>query len=251
MQLSFNDKTVIVTGGASGFGAATARTFAEAGANVVVADINLEGAQTVADGLPSAIADGVDVLDEGAVISLISRAEEAFGKVDVMVNNAGLPHQMKPMLEMTAAEVDQQCAINIRSVFFGSKYAAISMGKTGGGVIVNTASIAALRPRPGLTIYNATKGAVVTMTRGLATELGPDIRVNAVNPLVSETGFIKNALGMDMMSDTARAAFTEQVPLGRLAVPQDVANAIVFLASDAASMLTGVCLDVDGGRSIQ
>ncbi len=251
MDISFEKKTVIITGGAGGFGAAAARTFGEAGANVVVADINLAGAQKVAAELPSAVATETDVTSEDAMRELVATAERTYGQLDIMVNNAGVPHRQGPMIEMDVADVDWQFAINIRSVFLGSKYAALSMRKTGGGVIVNTASIAGRRPRPGLTIYNATKGAVITLTRGLATELSPEIRVNAVNPLASQTGFIRSALGIDRLEGAAEAAMTANVPMARMADPQDVANAIAYLASDKASFLTGVCLDVDGGRSIQ
>ncbi|MFE3229374.1 SDR family oxidoreductase [Nocardia sp. NPDC059228] len=252
MQISFQDKTVIVTGGAGGFGEATSRTFGSSGANVVIADVNLERAQAVAADLPSAIAVETDVLDESAMKNVVKTAVDTYGCLDVMVNNAGLPHLSGPMIEMDTETVDWQFAVNVRSVFLGCKYAALAMQNTGGGgVIVNTASIAGRRPRPGLTIYNATKGAVITLTRSLASELGPQIRVNAVNPLVSQTGFIKNALGVDQLGAEAVAAMTANVPIGRMTEPQDVANAIAYLASDQASMLTGVCLDVDGGRSIQ
>jgi 3-oxoacyl-[acyl-carrier protein] reductase len=182
---------------------------------------------------------------------LVATAEERFGRLHVMVNNAGLPHRQAPMIDMDVADVDFQFAINIRSVFLGCKFAVPALRRAGGGVIVNTASIAGKRPRPGMVVYNATKGAVITLTRGLATEVGPDIRVNAVNPVVSETGFIKNALGVETLDDEARSGLTANIPLGRIAEPQDVANAIVYLASDQAAFLTGVCLDVDGGRSIQ
>src|SRR5581483_4409859 len=166
-------------------------------------------------------------------------------------NNAGLPHRQGPLEEMDVTDVDFQLAINLRSVFLGCKHAIPALREAGGGVIVNVASIAGKRPRPGLTMYNATKGAVITLTRGLAAEVGPDIRVNAVNPVVSQTGFIKNALGVDALDEQSRVAMTANLPMGRIAEPQDVANGIVYLASDQAGFLTGVCLDVDGGRSIQ
>lgn len=251
MRVTFEDKTVIVTGGAGGFGEAIARNFASAGATVVVADIDIAKARAVADSLPSAIAVETDVTNEEAMTELVRSAEDAYGQLDVMVNNAGVPHRQSPMLDMDVSTVDWQFAINVRSVFLGSKLAAKSMQKTGGGVIVNTASVAGKRPRPGLAIYNATKGAVITLTRSLATELGPTIRVNAVNPLVAQTGFIRNALGVDRLDEAAEAALTANVPMGRVTQPQDVANAVTYLASDQAAFLTGVCLDVDGGRSIQ
>jgi 3-oxoacyl-[acyl-carrier protein] reductase len=251
MKLSFEGRTVVVTGGAGGFGAATVRTFAEAGANVVVSDIDGDRAAELAGGLPSAIAVRTDAADPAGMAALVATAEERFGALHVMVNNAGVPHRQGPLVDMEVDEVDAQLAVNVRSVFLGCKFAVPALRRAGGGVIVNTASIAGKRPRPGMVVYNATKGAVITLTRGLATEVGPEIRVNAVNPVVSETGFIRNALGVETLDTGARAGLTANIPLGRLAEPQDVANAIVYLASDQAAFLTGVCLDVDGGRSIQ
>lgn len=251
MNISFTGRTAIVTGGAGGFGSATARAFADAGANVVVADIDGARAKDLAGELPSAHAVTTDVTDETAVRSLIAETMDRFGALHVMVNNAGLPHRQGPLEEMDVADADYQFAINIRSVFLGCKHAIRALREAGGGVIVNVASIAGKRPRPGMVVYNATKGAVVTLTRGLAAEVGPQIRVNAVNPLVSQTGFIRNALGIDSLDQAMRTSLTANVPMGRIADPQDVANGIVYLASDQASFLTGVCLDVDGGRSIQ
>lgn len=251
MNISFTGRTVIVTGGAGGFGAATVRTFAAAGANVVVADIDGARAKEVAGELPSAHPVAADVTDEAAVRDLIAEAVRRFGALHVMVNNAGVPHRVGPLAEMDVSDVDFQLAINLRSVFLGCKHAIPALREAGGGVIVNVASIGGKRPRPGLSIYNATKGAVITLTRGLAAEVGPNIRVNAVNPLLAQTGFIKNALGIDSLDDSMREAYTATVPMNRITHPQDVANAIVYLAADQANFLTGVCLDVDGGRSIQ
>lgn len=251
MEISFKDRTVVITGAAGGFGSATARAFSAAGANVVVSDIDGARVKELANQLPSSLAVTTDATDPDAMRELISATEERFGSLNVMVNNAGLPHRQTPLVDMEVEDVDFQHAINVRSVFLGSKYAIPALRRAGGGVIVNVASIAGKRPRPGMVVYNASKGAVITLTRGLAAELAPEIRVNAVNPVASETGFIKNALGVDVLGDEARKMLISNIPMGRTAAPEDIASGIVFLASEQAKFLTGVCLDVDGGRSIQ
>lgn len=246
----FAGKSVIVTGGAGGFGSAIARAFGEAGAQVVVSDINLDAAREVAGSLPAAVAIHTDVTSPQAVERLVSDAISAFGGVDVLVNNAGLPHRQAPFETMSVEDVDFQLTMNVRSVFLACKLALPQLRKRPGSSIVNVASIGARRPRRGMIIYNATKGAVLTLTRGLATELAPTIRVNAVNPVASETGFVKNALGTDTFGDELCKALVAEIPMGRLAMPADVANSVLFLASESAAFLTGVCLDVDGGRGI-
>ncbi|TQM36960.1 SDR family oxidoreductase [Pseudonocardia cypriaca] len=251
MELSFENKVVVVTGAAGGFGSVTARTFADAGAHVVVSDVDTVGAEKVAADLPSAIAITTDVTDEDAVRGLVDAAESAFGGIDVMVNNAGVPHRAGALVDLDVATVDRQLAVNVRSVFLGCKHAVPALRRRGGGVIVNVASIAAKRPRPGLTVYNATKGAVITLTRGLAVEVAPDVRVNAVNPVIAETGFVKSFTGADALPDDLRSTWVAGIPMARTATPQDVANSILYLASEQAGFLTGVCLDIDGGRSIQ
>ena len=253
--MRFHDRVVIVTGAASGFGAAIAQQFGAEGAKVLVADVaEAKGAEVV-----SAIAGAggqalfvrVDVSKAADVKAMVDTAVSKLGGLDVLVNNAGLSHPMMPLWDLPEEDYDRVFSINTKGVFLGCKYAVPVMRERGGGVIVNTASIGAVSPRPGVTPYNASKGAVVTMTRGLAVEVAPlKIRVNAVNPVASETGFIKTAIGLDTLTDDMRSALASTIPLGRLAVPTDVANAVLFLASDAASFLTGVCLDVDGGRSI-
>jgi 3-oxoacyl-[acyl-carrier protein] reductase len=251
VELSFENRVVVVTGAAGGFGSATARTFADAGAHVVVSDIDAEGAEKVAADLPSAIAVTTDVTDADAVRGLVEAAESAFGGIDVMVNNAGVPHRTCDLVDLDVGTVDRQLTVNVRSVFLGCKYAVPALRRRGGGVIVNVASIAARRPRPGLTVYNATKGAVITLTRGLAGEVAPDVRVNAVNPVIAETGFVKSLTGADALPADLRENWVSGIPMARTASAQDVANSILYLASDQAGFLTGVCLDVDGGRSIQ
>ena len=245
----FDGKCAVVTGAASGFGTAIANSFAEEGASVVVADINLEGAKAVAETLPSAIAVAIDVADEAQNQALVAASVEAFGQIDVMCANAGLPHKFQPMVEMDVADFDRMFSINVRSVFLAAKYAVPHMPE--GSSFISTASIAGKRPRPGGTPYNASKGAVITLTRGLAAELAPGIRVNCVCPVSSPTGFDLNATGMEELPEEMNKMVIAGIPMGRRATPEDVANAYIFLASEKASFLTGVCLDIDGGRSIQ
>ncbi|MFF3573314.1 glucose 1-dehydrogenase [Nocardia jiangxiensis] len=249
MESPFEGKRVLVTGGAAGFGEAIVRRFAGSGASVAIADIDEKRAENLSAGIDRSIAVAVDVSVPAQVQSMIDSTVTAFGGIDVLVNNAGVPHRKALALDLEIDEFDLQFAINVRSVFLATKYAVPHMPD--GSVIVNTASIGAKRPRPTATIYNATKGAVITLTRGLATELSPRIRVNAVAPVASPTGFMKTATGLDALPPEIIAATTKGIPMGRLAEPADVASAVHFLASQDASFLTGVCLDVDGGRSIQ
>ncbi|MCP3938785.1 MAG: SDR family oxidoreductase [Actinomycetia bacterium] len=244
----FDDKRVIVTGGAAGFGEATARGFAAEGAKVMVADINLEGAEAVASELPAGVAFQLDILSEERNQAMAEAAVEVWGGVDVLVCNAGLPHRGNKMLAMDAEEFDFMWQANVRSIFFAAKYCVPHM--PAGSSIVSVASIGGKRPRPLLTPYNASKGAAITLTKGLATELAPDIRVNCVNPVSSPTGFDLTATGMAVLPDHVNERVIAGIPMGRRAVPKDVADAIMFLASDEAAFLTGVDLDVDGGRAI-
>ena len=245
----FADKSVVVTGGASGFGKAIAEKFAGEGASVVVADLDFDGAQAVAESLPDALAFKIDVADEAMNQALVARTVDAFGKIDVYCANAGIPHLAQPMVSMDVADFDRMFAINVRSVFLAAKYAVPHMPQ--GSSLISTASIGGKRPRPGLTPYNASKGALITLTRGLAAELAPKIRVNCLCPVSSATGFDLNATGVAELPEDMDAAVVGGIPMGRRASPDDVAGAYAFLASDEAAFLTGVCLDVDGGRSIQ
>ncbi|MEM7002454.1 MAG: glucose 1-dehydrogenase [Pseudomonadota bacterium] len=246
---NFENKCVIVTGGASGFGKAMSEKFAAAGAAVVVADLNLEGAQAVAAALPQAIAIEIDVADANQNQKLAQAAVDAYGKIDMVCANAGIPHRVTRAVEMETAEFDRMFAINTRSVFLAAKYCAPHMPT--GSSIVATSSIGAKRPRPGLAAYYAAKGAVLTLTQALAVELAPDIRVNAVCPVSAPTGFDLNAVGVAELPEAANAQVIAGIPMGRRAEPGDVADAAFFLSSDEAKFLTGVCLDVDGGRAIQ
>ncbi|MEM1437029.1 MAG: SDR family NAD(P)-dependent oxidoreductase, partial [Pseudomonadota bacterium] len=197
----FDGKCVIVTGGASGFGTAIAERFADAGAGVVVADLNRAGAEAVAAELPNAIAVELDVADEAGNAALAAAAVAAFGQIDVVCANAGVPHLTSPMVDMATEDFDCMFAINVRSVFLAAKYCVPHMSE--GGSLISTSSIGAKRPRPGLTPYNASKGAVNILTRGLAAELAPRIRVNAVCPVSAPTGFDKNAVGLAELPDEA------------------------------------------------
>jgi 3-oxoacyl-[acyl-carrier protein] reductase len=244
------NKVAIVTGAASGFGKAIAETFAREGARVVVADINGQGAREVAQGIgAAAVHVAADVSKRTEVEAMVGEAVKAFGGLDIMVNNAGTTHRNQPMLDVSEAEFDRIFAVNVKSVYLAALACVPEMEKRGGGVIINTASTAGVRPRPGLTWYNASKGAVITMTKSMAAELAPrKIRVCAINPVAGETPLLAEFMGSDTPENRAR--FVATIPLGRLSLPADVANAALFLASPESSMITGVALEVDGGRCV-
>lgn len=251
----FTGKSVIVTGAGSGFGEAIAKRFANEGAAVAIADINAANGEAVASSIEAeggtAFFHHTDVSNSDAVQALVEATVERFGTLDVLVNNAGFSHLSGPVWELSEADFDRVFATNTKGVWLGVKFAVPVMREGGGGVIVNTASIGAIAPRPGVTVYNSTKGAVMTMTRGLAVELARyKIRVNAVNPVAADTAFMHGALGTEELPDANREALIKGIPLRRLAEPKDVAAAVTFLCSDDAEFLTGVCLPVDGGRSI-
>ena len=251
----FAGKVAVVTGGAKGFGEAIARRFAAEGAAVVLGDLDDAAGTALATSIQAgggrARFQRCDVASAPDVERLVGTALDGYGGLDVMVNNAGYSHKSMPLWELPEADFDRQFAVNVRGVFLGCKYAVPALRARGGGVIVNTASIGARRPRRGVTVYNASKGAVLTLTRGLAGEVGRDkIRVCAVCPVAADTAFMLTVRG-EPLDERSRATLVKGIPLGRLCVPDDVAGAVTFLASDDAAFLTGVCLDVDGGRSIE
>ncbi|MFO1038261.1 MAG: glucose 1-dehydrogenase [Geminicoccaceae bacterium] len=243
-------KTAIVTGGGSGFGAGIAELFATEGANVVVADIDEAAARKVADGLGKAgLAVGMDVTKDADTGRLVAAALDRFGRIDTYVANAGVSHWNQPLTEVTEADFDRVYAVNVKSLFWTAKHLVPVMEKQGGGSIVVTASTAGLRPRPGLSWYNGSKGAAIILTKSMAVELAPKkIRVNALCPVAGETPLLAHFMGGDTPENRAR--FVGTVPLGRLSTPKDVARAALWLASDDAEFITGVALEVDGGRCI-
>jgi 3-oxoacyl-[acyl-carrier protein] reductase len=244
------DKTVLITGAAQGFGLEMAETFAREGARVALVDVNQAGAETAAAGIgDSAIALACDVSRLDQVEAAVAKTIAAFGRLDIVVNNAGTTYRSKPMLEVTEAEFDQVFAVNVKSIYLMARAAVPHMRERGGGVILNIGSTAGIRPRPGLAWYNASKAAVNLVSKSMAVELAPDrIRVNALAPVAGETPLLASFLGED--TPERRAAFKATIPLGRLSTPRDVANAALFLCSDEADMITGVVLEVDGGRCV-
>lgn len=243
-------KTAFVTGAAQGFGLAIARTFAREGARVAVVDWNEAGAREAARAIGGgALALACDVSDAASVNAASAAAIKAFGQVDILVNNAGTSHRNRPMLEVDEAEFDRVFAVNVKSIFLMAHALVPQMRDHGGGFILNIGSTAGIRPRPGLAWYNASKGAVNLLSKSMAVELAPDnIRVCALAPVAGETPLLATFMGED--TPEKRAQFRASIPLGRLSVPQDIANAALFLASTEAGFLTGVVLEVDGGRCI-
>ena len=243
-------KVALVTGGASGFGAETARRFAREGAAVVILDLNGDGATQVANEIGNAKGLKGDVTVRTDIDEAVRLATGAFGRLDIVVNNAGWTHRNKPVLEVTEQEFDRIYAINVKSIFHMVHAVVPLMSRQGGGSLINIGSTAGIRPRPGLTWYNASKGAVNLSSKSLALELAPlKIKVNCVAPVMGETGLLEAFMGVPDTPEN-RAKFIGTIPLGRLARPADVANACVYLASDDAEFLTGVILTVDGGRTV-
>ena len=246
--MRLKNKIAIVTGGGSGFGAGIVKKFIQEGAKVVVADINLENAKKVAMD-SGGFAVEVDVSNSLSFKNLVDKTLEKFGKIEIMVNNAGITHLPNSMEDISEAEFDKIFAVNSKSVFFSAKYLVPKMTSIGGGNILNVASTAGISPRPNLSWYNATKGWMISATKAMAIELASKkIRVNALAPVAGETPLLKSFMGGD--TPEKREKFLSTIPIGRFSTPNDMGNAACFLCSEEASMITGVVLQVDGGRCI-
>jgi 3-oxoacyl-[acyl-carrier protein] reductase len=244
-------KIAIVTGAASGFGAGIARSYIREGAKVLIADINVEGARALAEELGlNASAVACDVTDGEQVRAAVRHCVDTFGVPDIVVNNAGATHRNQPMLNVDEKTFDRIYAINVKSLYHMAFAVVPLMRERKSGVILNVGSVAGIRPRPGLTWYNGSKGAANMLSKSMAVELAPDgIRVNAICPVMGATAMLADFMGVPDTPEN-RARFTASIPLGRLCEPADVAAVAVFLASDAAEFLTGLEMPVDGGRVI-
>jgi 3-oxoacyl-[acyl-carrier protein] reductase len=252
--MKLEGRIAIVTGSGGGFGEGIAKHFAELGANVLVADIRCQEAERVAAEINAtgrkAVSAHIDVTKTDQVAHMVALAISSFGRLDILVNNAGTTHKNMPMLDVDEATFDRVFAVNVKSIYLGAIHAVPVFRRQGSGNIINVASTAGVRPRPGLTWYNGSKGAANLLTKSMAVELAPDaIRVNAVNPVMGETGLLADFLPAGD-AVLGRQKVISTIPLGRLSRPIDVAKACAFLASDEAEFITGVCMEVDGGRCV-
>lgn len=244
-------KVAIVTGAASGFGAEIARLYVREGAKVAIADLNEEGAQKVAAEIgDAAIAVRCDVSDRSDVDQLIAKTTAAFGPIDIVVNNAGYTHKNQPLLDVDEKTFDRVFDVNVKAIYHMVMAITPMMRERKSGCIINVGSTAGIRPRPGLSWYNASKGAANLLSKSLAVELAPDnIRVNVICPVMGETGMLGDFMGVPDTPEN-RAKFIATIPLGRLSQPSDIANVALFLAEDSSNFLTGLELPVDGGRTV-
>ncbi|WP_435311244.1 SDR family oxidoreductase [Primorskyibacter sedentarius] len=241
-------KTAIVTGAGSGFGAGIARKFAAEGARVMVADINAAAAAEIAAEI-GGLAQTADVTSGPSVDAMIAAAQDGFGRIDILVNNAGVTHLPADMEDVSEEDFDRVFAVNCKAIYLAARAVVPLMKALGAGTILNISSTAGLSPRPRLNWYNASKGWVNTATKAMAVELAPrGIRVNALNPVAGETPLLASFMGED--TPEMRAKFLSTIPMGRFSTPEDMGNAAAFLCSDEASLITGVCMEVDGGRCI-
>ena len=244
--MRLKDKVALVTGAGSGFGAGIAKRFAQEGAKVVVNDVSPQGEQVAREIGGRFVQADVTRSDDWARL-----VREAGPALEVVVNNAGWTHRNKPYLEVSEAEFDKVYAVNVKSVYLSALHAVPVFRRRGGGCFVNIASTAGVRPRPGLTVYNSSKGAVILMSKSMAAEFGPDkIRVNCVNPVFSPDTALSAEFAGGALTEEAKKRFLASIPLGRFSTPLDVANACLYLASDEAAMVSGVCIEVDGARCV-
>ena len=252
--MRLENKVAVSTGAASGFGAGTARLFAAEGAAVVVADISDEACESIVDSINTSGGKAVyvhaDVTSRQDTRNMIDAAEKLGGRLDILINNAGYSHSNKEFSTVTDQEFDRVYDVNVKAVFIAIQEALPLFRRNGGGCIINTSSTAALRPRPGLAVYCSSKGAVSNLTKALAVELAPDkVRVNAICPVIGETGMLETFMGVPDTPEN-RKKFEATIPLGRFSTPNDIAQTMLFLSSDDAEFLTGVALEVDGGRCV-
>jgi len=248
------NKVAIVTGAASGFGYGIAQRFAEERCAVIVNDVVRETGERAAAEIRGSGGNAQfvygDVTRSDDVKGLLAAALKHFGRLDIVVNNAGTTHRNQPLLSVSEAEFDRIYAVNVKSLYWTALHMVPHFRSHGGGCFITVASTAGVRPRPGLVWYNGTKGAAIVTSKAMAAELGPDnIRVNCVNPVIGETGLLEQFMGMPDTPEN-RKKFLATIPLGRFSRPLDIANACVFLASDEAAFITGACLEVDGGRCV-
>lgn len=247
------DKVVLITGAGSGIGAGIARRLAQEGARIVVCDIHAEHGEQVTHEILAAGGSArffqADVTSNASMAALIEQTVSACGRLDVMVNNAGWTHRNRPLLEVSEAEFDRCYAVNVKSIYLSALHATPIFRRQGGGVFINIASTAGIRPRPGLTWYNGSKAAVIGTSKSMAAELGPEnIRVNCINPVFNPDTALSEDFAGGPLSDERRARFLATIPLGRFSTALDVANAALYLASDEAAFINGICIEVDGGR---
>ena len=248
--MRLDGKVAIVTGGASGFGAGIARKFVAEGAHVMLADLNVTMAQELAKELgENAHAIETNVANDASVAAMTKATLDAFGRIDILINNAGTTHWPAQMEDVSEDDFDKVFAVNCKSIYLTAKHIAPLMKAQKSGAVLNVSSTAALSPRPRLNWYNASKGWVNNATKSMAIELAPEgVRVNAINPVAGDTPLLKMFMGED--TPERRAQFLSTIPIGRFSTPEDMANAACYLCSDEASMVTGICMEIDGGRCI-